>query len=216
MPDDIPFGYTEKFVDTEKISKVCKWWKQQGVDKSAFICCFFGTIGKFFNLKTVIDTAKILSKEFKIQFVLCGNGSSLSKYKKMAKNVESVIFPGWVDAPKIIALMSISDVGLAPYAANTKMSLPNKPFEYFAGGLPVVSSIRGELKQIIAENDCGKTYNADSVEELCNALRDLYYSEYKRRLMGLSAKMLLKNKYSIEHISNCLNKHLENVIKNYK
>jgi glycosyltransferase involved in cell wall biosynthesis len=127
----------------------------------------------------------------KIQFVLCGDGSSLKQYKKLALQTPSVLFPSWVEASKITALMEIAEVGLAPYAANTRMSLPNKPFEYFAGGLPVVSSIQGELKQILADNDCGRTYDPDSVESLCDAIRELHSSETLRMDMGRRAKKVV-------------------------
>lgn len=211
-----PLGYSSNRIDEEKLAEARKWWKKQGVDEGAFICCFFGTIGKFFNLETVIEAAKILSREFQIQFVLCGDGSNLDRYKRLASGSESVLFPGWVDAPKISALMEIADIGLAPYAASTRMSLPNKPFEYFAGGLPVVSSIQGELKQILNEYDCGRTYEPDSVESLCAVLRELYASETLRIDMGKRAKKLLEEKFSIEHISSELNEYIIRIVEKFK
>ncbi|MBW2662076.1 MAG: glycosyltransferase family 4 protein [Deltaproteobacteria bacterium] len=211
-----PLGYSSNRIDEEKLAEAKNWWKKQGVDESAFICCFFGTIGKFFNLETVIEAAKILSKEFQIQFVLCGDGSSLGRYKKLALGINSVIFPGWVDASKIFALMEIADVGLAPYAANTRMSLPNKPFEYFAGGLSVVSSIQGELKQILTDNGCGFTYDPDSVSSLCDVLRKLHGDEILCKSMARQAIHLSKEKFSIEHISSEFNEHIIRVVEKFK
>ncbi|MCK9197440.1 MAG: glycosyltransferase, partial [Syntrophales bacterium] len=177
-------------------------------------CCFFGTIGRFFNLETIIEAAKSIASEFKMQFVLCGDGSSLENYRKLASGVDSILFPGWVDAPRIAALMEISAAGLAPYAANTCMSLPNKPFEYFAGGLPVISSIQGELKQILAENDCGMTYDADSVGELCNILREFHASEPRRREMGRRARQVFERDFSVENIAKKFDDHLKKTFGN--
>jgi glycosyltransferase involved in cell wall biosynthesis len=111
--------------------------------------------------------------------------------------------------------MEISHVGLAPYATNTCMSLPNKPFEYFAGGLPVVSSIQGELKQVLADNDCGRTYRADSIDELCHIFRELRDSEPCRKEMGRQARQLFEREFSVERISKKLEEHLARVIENY-
>jgi len=210
-----PLGYTAAPVGDDKILEARKFWKNQGIHENAFVCCFFGTIGKFFKLETVIRAAESLSKEFPIQVVLCGNGTSLHYYKQLVAGMDFVLFPGWMDAPRIAALMEISSVGLAPYAKDARMSLPNKPFEYFAGGLPVVSSIQGELKQILADNDCGRTYQADSVEELCNVLRALHADESLRRNMGIRARELLEREFSIERISKKLEEHLAMVIENY-
>ncbi len=210
-----PHGYDLRPVDPEKVESAKTWWLSQGIDPNAFICCFFGTIGNFFNLRTVIESMKILSKEFKIQAVLCGEGSSLHYYKEMAMDLDSVMFPGWVDSPRINALMSLSHVGLAPYAADTRMSLPNKPFEYFAGGLPVVSSIQGELKDLLTKHDCGRTYPADSVDEFCHIVRELRNSEQLRKAMGIRARQLLEKKFSIDKIASQLNDYLTYIVKDY-
>ena len=109
-----PHGYTSMDVAPERLRDAHMWWAKQGIDKDAFICCFFGTIGRFFNLDVVIEAAKVLSNEIRIQFVLCGDGSKLEYYKNKAQGADFILFPGWVDAPNIAALMEIADIGLAP------------------------------------------------------------------------------------------------------
>lgn len=211
-----PHGYSSAPVASNKIAEAHHFWDKAGIDRNAFICCFFGTIGQFFNLATVIKSADILSREMNVQFVLCGSGDSLVKYKRMADGIRSVIFPGWIDAPKISALMEISDVGLAPYAANTRMSLPNKPFEYFSGGLPVVSSIQGELTAILDEFNCGITYQADSTDEFCNAIRTLRHNDQQRKKMGENARQLFMQKYSTEAIASEYEIYLQNLTNQFK
>jgi len=211
-----PHGYSRKPMERSKLIAAKKWWRKKGINQEAFVCCFFGTIGRFFNLETVINAARILSRKFSIQFVLCGDGSRLAVYKKLASDIDSVIFPGWVDSPKIAALMDLSDIGIAPYASNTRMSLPNKPFEYLAGSLPVVSSIQGEFKDILEENQCGYTYDPDSVEQLCSILRKLHSSKDLTKQMGERARALFEKRYSIEKIFPRINEHLVSVVNNYK
>lgn len=209
----VPIGYSAAPLDAEKLDKSKAWWISRGIDPYAFVCCFFGTLGNFFAIETVIEAARVLSREFPIQIVLCGDGSRLDKYRKMSAGLDAVLFPGWVDAAKIAGLMALSRVGLAPYAANTKMSLPNKPFEYFAGGLPVVSSIQGELKSVLAQYNCGRTYHADSVKELCAVIRELNASEVLRKTMGRNARLLLEEQYSIEKIAGDFEQYLSNLIR---
>jgi glycosyltransferase involved in cell wall biosynthesis len=207
-----PHGYSSQKLPEEKISAATQWWKDKGIREDALVCCFFGTIGKFFDIKTVIQAADILSKEFPIQIVLCGDGSDLKKYQKMAASIESVYFPGWVDAPKIDGLMRLAHVGLAPYGASPSMSLPNKPIEYFSGGLPVVSSIQGELKDIISHFDCGMIYSPFSVDGLCAALRHLHHDGDLRIEMGIRARQLFEDQFSIEHIAHKFEEHLIKVV----
>ncbi|HLG20637.1 MAG TPA: glycosyltransferase family 4 protein [Bdellovibrionota bacterium] len=193
----IPIGYSAETYSPAVIETEIRKWRELGVSEGSFVCCFFGTIGHFFDLETVIQAAKVLEKKHPIQFVLCGDGSRLEHYRRMASNVRSVLFPGWVKGPQISALMSISHLGLAPYAAEAEtMSLPNKPFEYMAAGLPVVSSIRGELESLLAKHGCGVTYQADSVEQLCAVLSLLLRSSQKRGQMGVSAKATFEGNFS--------------------
>ena len=151
-----------------------------------------------------------------IQFVLCGDGSNLGKYKKMALGMDSVLFPGWVDASKIAALMELSAVGLAPYAKNTRMSLPNKPFEYIAGGLPVISSIQGEMKELLARHQCGRTYDPDSVDDLCIILRELHTDVFLRKEMGRKARQLFEREFSVEHIAVKLGDYIARVVHDFR
>jgi len=208
----IPIGYTNEGADAVKLSQAREWWRNLGIRSDAFVCCFFGTIGKFFQLETVIEAARILAKEFLLQLVLCGEGSSLKRYQRAAASADFICFPGRGDAPRIAAWMEMSPGGRAPYAAGTKMALPNKPFEYFSGSLPVVSSIQGELKTILAEHACGETYEADSVEQLCAILRKLHAEPERCIKMGVNGERLLKEQFSIDVIASRLEQHLKDLV----
>ena len=185
-----------------------------GVREEAFVCCFFSTIGRFFSLETVIEAARNLAGgPGDFQFVLCGDGSSLERYRRQARGLHNVLFPGWVGAPEIAALMELSAAGLAPYRAGVRMSLPNKPFEYFAGGLPVVSSIDGELTALLARHDCGVTYPAHSSAALGAALVQLNSQRDHARQMGRNGRRLLESEFATQVIFEKLERHLTLVIE---
>lgn len=211
----LPIGYFGAPVDPTKAREADELWKAAGVRSTAFVGCYFGTIGQYFNLSTVIEAARILEKEMDVQFVLCGDGSSLAKFKSQAAGLKSVIFPGWVDGPKIAALMKLSKVGLAPYVKDARMSLPNKPFEYWAGELPVVSSIQGEVKEILDRHSCGITYDADSVEEFCAAIRKLSAAPDETREMGKRARRVLEAEYTTERMAIKWQDHLSSIVGRY-
>ncbi len=217
-PNDcfFPLGYSNQEGSLEKLHLGEQWCRQIGLRPEAFICCFFGTIGKYFDLSTVIKAARILEKEFDIQFVFGGDGSSQQRFKREAEGVKSVFFPGWLDRPKIEAVMKMSKAGLAPYALEAKMSLPNKPFEYMAGSLPLVSSIQGQLKSMLEKHQCGFTYRADSVEQLCEILRTLHRDPALQVEMGRRARALLESEFSTEQVFARVNQHLIKVVESGK
>jgi len=118
----------------------------------------------------LVNAARRLEKEkdnnLGLQWIFCGTGSRLIEFQKKAKDLTTVFFPGWIKKIQIQSLMQMSQIGIAPYAANTKMSLPNKPFEYMAGGLTILSSIQNELPDILQNYACGLNYIADDENDL--------------------------------------------------
>lgn len=193
-----PFTYpTKKISEQSPISNI-DFWRHYNFKDTDFICCFFGTVGKFFNIDTIIAAAKQLPPA--VKFVICGDGSRLNYYRKKSTGIDNVIFPGWVKAPEIFKLMEISSVGLAPYAANAKMSMPNKPIEYLAGGLPIISSIQYELKELLHDYQCGITYNADKVDEFVTAISQLYNDKNLQIKMSVNARNLFADKFLEEKV----------------
>ena len=207
-----PLGYSVEPVSEPALESARQWRKSQGIRDDVFTICFFGTIGRFFDLKTVIDAVKLIGQSIDIQVILGGDGSDKSKFEVMAKDQKSIFFPGWLDAPKISAVMEVSSVGLAPYKIDARMALPNKPFEYMAGSLALLSSIQGELKEVLAENDCGLTYTADNTEELAKCITQLATQKERTKEMGQKARALLEEKYSSEHMFKKLRAHLEDAM----
>lgn len=211
----IPLGYPVEPIDEAAVEQATAWWRQQGVDPNAFVGCFFGTIGKFFNLETVIESARALASSGNFQFIMAGDGSSLGTYRQMAKATPQVIFPGWVDRAKITALMRMAKFGLAPYAADTRMSLPNKPFEYLSGGLPVVSSAKGDIEEILEQHHCGLNYEANDAKDLTAKILRLAGNPEETRQMGERGRAVLLSRYSTDAINRGYGEYLEQVRAHY-
>jgi len=187
------------------------------VNPEKIIICFFGQFEASYDLETVIETARWLEQtgDDKVQFVLCGNGTKFPSLRKQASGLSNVIFPGWVSASAIQALMQMSKIGLATYATNALQSLPNKPIEYFAGGLPILSSLRGELEIILTGHKCGLTYQAGNVDSFLSSLRQLRDNPDLLALMGRNARQLYEMSFSANRVYSSMIDHLEHIANNY-
>lgn len=214
---DFPFGYSQQGPEDGLIEQAKLFWRKYGLTErreDCFVACFFGTIGRQFELDTVIAAARRLEEGGRaFKFVLCGAGSALEDYKRLANGCNGVIFPGWVGAPEIWTLMQMSDAGLAPYknGEGFKDNLPNKPIEYLSAGLPVVSSLNGYLQVLLKENECGLTYRDGDAGNLVDALVNLYDDRLALHLMSQNAFALYKKKFVAEKIYEELIDYLEQV-----
>ena len=110
------------------------------------------------------------------------------------------------------ALLRVSSIGFAPYQRNTLISLPNKPFEYMAAGLPILSSLRGELEELITKEQIGLAYRAGDEESLAQQI--LWFIEHpeERLAMGVRARRLFERRYDAALVYAKLAQHLEHVL----
>jgi glycosyltransferase involved in cell wall biosynthesis len=107
---------------------------------------------------------------------------------------------GWLDQKSIQALLALSSAGLVAYGRNATQTLPNKPFEYMCSGLPLLSSLSGELERLILSERIGLQYLAGSSESLLLKLKWLSTHTEERNMMSLRARNLYLRKFSSDII----------------
>lgn len=194
-----PSGYIcDQLPPEQKVSGE-RWLQSLNINENETVVCFFGTIGRFFDLDTVIKAAEQL-QDRPIRFILGGVGDSLEKYKNRSAHLKNVIFPGWLKDAQIQAVMKRASVGIAPYKYNASMTMPNKPFEYMAGRLALLVSFRGELCDQILANNSGLYYQANQPLELVSQLMRLIDNPELCKKMGENAKALYEQHYSLDII----------------
>lgn len=218
---DFPLGYKAEAPGEEALTKAEAFWDDLGIKKGSkeFIACFFGTMGRQFELETVIEAARSLNSGNRLfRFVLCGSGDNFHYYRKLAGECTNIIFPGWVGAAEIWTLLRMSSVGLAPYVntQNFMLNLPNKPVEYLSAGLPIVSCLGGVLENLLSTYDCGVTYDSADAGALVSVLKHLYDNRQRLKAMSDNALALYKEKYVAEKVYNDMIRYLEDIAGAYK
>lgn len=209
-----PHGYSEEKIGPEATAEATRKLENLAIPRKpgGFIVCFFGNFGRQFELETVIAAAQKLKRgDREIQFVLCGNGDRYGYYRELAKDCDNIIFPGRVNAAGIYALMKISSVGLAPYHSNRGfvMNLPNKPIEYMSVGLPIVSSLKGVLKDLLTQHECGITYENQDTEGLIRTLCELYDHPDRLAELSINAYNLFIQNYTSSRVYGDMCNYLE-------
>jgi colanic acid biosynthesis glycosyl transferase WcaI len=176
-----------------------------GIRDDRLTCSFVGSFSRHTNLDLVIQAAR---QRPDIQFVLCGNGPEEHRYRSNAESLGNVFFPGWVDGPFEQTLLDRSDIALAPYSANASMSLPNKPFVYLAAGLPLVTTLRGELETVLKPFGCAIFVDPDLPESLVSALDRLASDPGLRASLGHAARSAYETTFNSRLIYPAFAAHL--------
>ncbi|NJO06275.1 MAG: glycosyltransferase family 4 protein [Chloroflexaceae bacterium] len=199
-----PLGYpaTTAHAATALNQRAHELQAAHGIRSDALVISFVGIFGLSYDLETVIEAARLLHAQgvTQVQFVLAGDGDKGKRLRNLARGIDTVIFPGWLDERSIHALLKLSSIGLAPYVKGALQSLPNKPFEYMAAGLPILSSLQGELETLITNEHIGKQYQPGNAQSLVDQVRWFLDHPDTATAMGKRSRRLLEERFSTETV----------------
>jgi glycosyltransferase involved in cell wall biosynthesis len=214
-----PMGYVAGPPAAEKIAAAEKFWDQQGIASGGDrpTACFFGTLGRQFDLETVIAAARVLqTRGSKLRFVLCGTGDRFEHYRQSAADLANVMFPGWVDAAAIHVLMRRSAFGLDPLPGRYDFlaTINNKAIEYLSAGLPVISSPRkGVLAELLATERCGLSYDIGDAAGLVELAVRLEQEPGLRERLAENARQLFARSFAAEKVYGEMMEYLEKIVR---
>jgi glycosyltransferase involved in cell wall biosynthesis len=153
-----------------------------------------GTLGHSYDIRTLLDAALILQREghTSVRWNIIGDGPLKRSFEDYAKSigVTNVAFYGHVPYDTLRSILRSSDVAVNAITAGSKTSLPNKVFDYWEAALPTVSSVDGELRELLEAHQAGLYYTPGNPQELASAVRLLLQSIAFRRNMGAAAHRL--------------------------
>lgn len=198
-----PLAYPQIQDPEDERKEAIGFWGRAGVSRKegGLLVCFFGYFGRSLDWRPVVEVARRLAAE-NAQIVLCGTGERWSEVRARFGSTPNVLFPGWVDGVKIRALMSMADVGLAPYVntADFQSSIPNKIIEYLSAGLPVVTSLRGVVDELVTSAGIGSVYVPDDPESLYTSLRGLWPGGAAHSAAVVAAKEIFVRRFDARKV----------------
>jgi len=157
---------------------------------------FAGNINNAYDFNDLISTLlspRLDDKNFEI--LICGDGDCIDSLKSKLEKKKNVFFTGWIDYSQLIALKKLSIATLAPYrnTSDFQMSIPNKIIDSLYFGLPIITSLKGEVENIIKKYNVGYFCDKNSTwhDQITSCLND----PIKRNLLSNNARKLYKNKF---------------------
>jgi len=170
---------------------------------------FLGQFAASYDVETVVEAARRLNRAVpNLHFILAGSGDKMARVRRQAIGLSSITLTGWLEYRDTVTLLQSAHIGLAAYAKTAPQSLPYKPFEYMAFGLPIISSLQGELRDLIEVHHLGSWYQAGDPSSLTTAITRLASSTEVRELASRHALELFASKYDALLITSKIIDHL--------
>lgn len=196
------------WADPEQIVPIPKqdnWFAHQYNIVNKFTVMYSGNMGRCHDIHSILEAAKYLQDE-PIQFVIIGGGA---KREEMIEEVNRLGLSNFLFLPyqkKHVLPYSLTacDLSLVSVDAGMEsMVAPSKLYSALATGRPVavICPQHSYLKQLIAEANCGDTFENTDSYELAEFIRRLSRDRQLAERMGRSARQYLQSYFTPDVIS---------------
>jgi len=181
-----------------------------------FVALYAGAHGMSNDLNAVLDAAKLLMDENRIQIVLLGDGKEKPALQARAaqmrlSNVSFVSSVPKSEMPNALAAADACIAILKPFE-EYKTTYPNKVFDYMAAGRAVVLAIDGVIREVVEAAQSGYFVEPGNASALASVIRKLASDKKKAREMGLNGRKYLEQNFSRKAIGEKLVELLEEMV----
>lgn len=151
---------------------------------------YAGTLGEKYDIPTVVSAFEQLIDKCNIRLVIAGAGPCDAIIRDFAGRFPgSVIFLGEVPMDQLPALYARSDVGICCYSPGSTVEMPVKFFDYLAAGLAVLTSLGGEIGEIV-DRGVGLTYTPNDVVSLVRAIESVILNKTQLERMKARSRTI--------------------------
>jgi glycosyltransferase involved in cell wall biosynthesis len=211
IPNASDIDLFQKSSREEKIPEIFK-------DKPLIL--HIGSLGFIHNCIHLVKVAKELKGkgyEDKLNIVFLGEGKDRKMLEDFVteNNITNVFFLGLKPKNDLVAWLQQAKATLFTTLNNPIQDTcsPNKIFDSFAAGVPIIQTTQGWIKDLVEDNFCGINVEPDNVSEMANSIIHLLNNEMERKLMGENALILAKTEFNRDLLAQ---KYLSALTENVK
>lgn len=180
---------------------------------------YFGTMGPANGLSFVLDAAAELKRRGRddIAIVLHGDGRERDalEARKARDALDNVTFSQWdMHREELARFIASSDVCMAIYKNVPVLYTcsPNKMFDAFSAGKPVLTNMPGWLSDLVEKNKAGVFVRPDDAIDFADKAEYLADQPELRKVYGQNARKLAEQEFSRDLLTEKLEQVLLNVV----
>lgn len=188
-------------IGADALSRAEAYWDAQGVRTSheTIFGAYTGAFSTRHDLLTVIDGVKRLAPEqaARLRLVICGRGELSDAITAAAHGHTSIMVPGWRNAAEVRVLLQRCAFGLFPNRSSKDFicHFPNKIGEYMSAGLPVMTSISGQVRDLLTQQDLGYFFTEGDSGSVACCLQEILAAQSRREYQRAQALSVFRNMF---------------------
>ncbi len=149
------------------------------IDRSKFIVVYAGNLGEAQGADVILDAAKNMAMNDKVQFVLFGGGARFQEIKERVEKeiISNVFITGLQPQERVSEVYSMGDVALITCKPGTgNAGMPSKTWSIMACNTPIIASfdMDSDLADVIRVSGAGCCVEPGDAQALADAIEKAY------------------------------------------
>jgi glycosyltransferase involved in cell wall biosynthesis len=167
-----------------------------------FVAAYSGNLGRAHDSTTILEAAEALAGDTGTVFLMIGGGAGMRSLEMQARarRLANFRFAPYQSRAALSDSLAAGDVHLVSLRPELEgLIVPSKLYGILAVGRPVVfiGDPAGELAELIATTEVGISVSSGDSAGLCRALRALRDDEAGRIRMGVRAREVFEQRYTL-------------------
>ena len=167
-----------------------------------FVISYSGNMGRFHDMETIMEAARLLRRHPEIVFLFIGEGQKKAWMMDFAsrEGLSNCQFHPYVPRADLPFSLSLADLGLVSLSRGQEgLCVPSKTYGLLAAGVPVIAlmSPHTEIARVLDEEDCGITSEQGDAEALARIILDLKNDPQRLVRMRGRARQAIDTKYNL-------------------
>jgi glycosyltransferase involved in cell wall biosynthesis len=202
--------------DVDLFSKQEEWPKlPAGFRTDLPVLLYAGSLGEMDDCGQILKGLAMVNGGFQMVFV--GDGAERIHLEALCGDLGllgNVYFLGLVPKTEVVKWFAIARLSFVTFRNLPVLhtSSPNKLFDSFAAGVPVIQTTKGWIADLVVKENCGINADPESPQSLAEAVNELIAHPEKAKEMGKEAFRLAKGPFSREKLAQAYREALEKLL----
>lgn len=196
------------WVDHNKIKPLPKnknWFINKYNLARKFVVLYSGNQGRFHDLVTIIDTAKILKLDSSIIFVFIGNGPQNKRIRDLISKLElnNCLLLPYQKLQHLSFSLSSADLAMVTLNKNAEgLIAPSKLYGHLCVGTPIaaITPNKSYLRKIIEKEECGKWFANGESLNIAHWIKELQSNNSLKKKYSHNARAYILREITFEKI----------------
>ena len=172
---------------------------------------FLGSLNNITDTESLISMLNLLARHRKVCLSVVGGGQGLKKLRqRLANTAVYLILRGFTFDQGVKKMeMAQAHFGFNGYKETTDVSVSYKALDYLQHGLPIINYTKGDLTNLLSDNDCGYNYQPGAVKTTVNKILSLTDCDHKK--MCRNARRVFEENFSFARFRATLAGYVESL-----